>query len=267
MSHDPLLCRPVPLRRAFFLAPLALGTATVLAALGGCGGGGSGDFDGDDDDDDDSREDEPRLRFVNATQDYRRLDISLDGESRPVIEGLAWGGGSTGYDWLSDGRHNFRMVSRDPSGEITGSERFSDRTYYSALAYGPRGDNARLLFLEESEPAPDNDETKIRALHLASPNGALDLYLTAPELTDLNGVNPVLSGLQYSQLGTFLRRDAERMALHLTAAGSKTPLFRVTFAPAGGSVLTLVLLRRDDRLNVTALPQRQAAHPLDNQLP
>ncbi|MCW7539521.1 DUF4397 domain-containing protein [Aquabacterium sp. A7-Y] len=260
MSEIKTPTRPDALRRALTLSPLALAAGGSLA-LSACGGGGGDAGDNGDSDD-------PRLRFVNASSEYTTLKVFLNRDSRPVIPALANGGATTGYDWLSRGTHSVRMTSSDPEGEITGSKDFAERTYTTALAYGPRGLNGRLLFIDENEDGPGSLQTKLRVVHVSTLNGNLDVYVTRSDLTSLTNETPLLSNVRYGDLSAFATRSSGSVALHLTAAGSKTELlYRAVFTAPSNSVITLALLPRNGELNVTALPQRQNGNPIDNQLP
>ncbi|AKJ31650.1 DUF4397 domain-containing protein [Caldimonas brevitalea] len=251
--------------RRTLLAALA---AAALAPLAACGGGGD---DHHHDDDDAGHEQLPLLRFVNATLEYASLDVFLPDipdrpASKPVEIDLRNGGTTTPYDSLGAKRHRVRMKSTTfgVEGEVEGEKVFEPDTYTTALAYGGRGTSGKLVFLDENEPAAPDGRHKLRVLHASPLHQALDVYVTPPTMTDLRDEPPALAGIAYGAVTAYKALAVGLLRVHVTAAGSKTVLYRSDPFHPSGSITTLALLPRNDRLHLTELPQGRSAQQHDN---
>lgn len=244
--------RPDTLRRALTLSALGL----AGAALTGCGGGSE------------DEEDLPNLRFVNGTLEYTSMSVYLDGSSQAVLTGLNNGGEISAIRTVDEGVHTVRMASTSPAGEVSGTKDFELETYTTALVYGPT--TAKLLFIDENSSEPASGSTRLRVFQAASTAGALDVYVTATNVTDLTALTPDVEGLAYdsnASMNAPVTLDSGTYRIHLTAADSKTPLYRsanVTFPSR--SVVALVVIPDDGDLAIVALPERRNGNLLTDQL-
>ena len=240
-------------RRALTLSALGL----AGAALTGCGGST------------DDTEEAPNLRFVNGTLEYTSMNVSLDGSAQPVLSGLGNGGEISAIRTVTEGVHTVRMASTNPVGEVSGTKDFDIDTYTTALAYGPQ--TAKLLFIDENSDDAPAGRTRLRVFQAASNAGALDVYLTGTNVTDLNPLNPNVENLAYdsqTSMNAPVTLDSGTYRIHLTATDSKTVIYRsANLTLPSRSVVTLVIVPDDGELTVVALPERRNGNQLTNQLP
>lgn len=186
-------------------AALALPLLAAAVALPGCGGG------------DATR---AELRLVNAGIAYPALDLVVG--DRVVQAGVAYGDRAA-YAAVDAGGADLRIArAGSPAALASLSARLSERRHYSLVAHGGEG-TLRATLLDEGASAPDRGKASLRVLHGAADAGAIDLYLTAPEVA-LADAEPLFASAAAGATTGFMTVDAASWRLRVTAAGKRDDL-------------------------------------------
>lgn len=228
---------PADARRRL-LGVLALPLLVAAVALNGCGGGADAT--------------RAKLRLVNASLAYAALDLVVDDEA--VQSGVGYGERAE-YE-AADAEQADVRISRagSPAALASLEARLSEGRRYAIVAHG--GEAAlRATLLDEETSEPDRGEARLRVLHGAADAGALDVYLTGPQV-DLADAEPLFAAAAADATTAFATVDAAGWRLRVTAAGDRDDLRldlpAVTLAsrqvatlivtPGGGGVLVGALL-------------------------
>jgi Domain of unknown function (DUF4397) len=186
--------------------PFALALAALSMFTAGCGSSNS------------------KFRLVHAIPDGQAVDVLIDGktvESAVAFDSVT---PSTGYLSVSSGG---RKLEVRPNGGTTdffsGTPTFNSGTAYTVVATGAVGNNTVVapVFTDDNS-APASGNARLRFIH-ASPSGPtpMDIYVIAPDTTDISGVAPSISSLAYTNASAYLSVPAGTFNILITPAGLK----------------------------------------------
>jgi ABC-type glycerol-3-phosphate transport system substrate-binding protein len=238
-------------RRQALRVGLMAAAAAATLGLAACGGGEEG-------------EDDPQVRFVNATVDFANATFWVNGSSFPGTRNIPNGGGFTSYDFVSAGSRQIGVGPVNQSASLTVARNFAKETSTTAIAMMGTGSDEEFLFLEENGTAPSTGQVRLRVLN-ATTNTGYDVYVqsTAPA----SGNSPMVVG-GYGNLTNFTDRASGSLRVYVTNRNNLTVIFQsnpVTFTSR--SVGTLAIVPFGSGFNVVALEERGNAVRLTNQLP
>jgi Domain of unknown function (DUF4397) len=198
-----------------------------------------------------------RVRLVNATAAYEKLDLGVDGSTRQ--NGVGYGG-TAGYVDIEPSKTASTLSQPGSAASLLSfTPDVSKDKYYSVLAYGALGALKQVL-LDDNASAPDNNKTLLRVVNAAPDAGALDVYLTGSDDL-LSSSVPVVSKAEVGAVGPWLTVNSGTWRLRVAAATSKTDV-RLDLAAqnlASKQMLTLVLTPSRSGVLVNALVLSQQA--------
>jgi Domain of unknown function (DUF4397) len=205
-----------------------------------------------------------QVRLVNATYDYDKLDLGVDGQ---VLQSQVSYGNTAGYAAVDPGKASSTLSQ---TGSATALLSFTPAVgkdkYFTLLAYGSLGALKQLL-LDENSGAADDNKTQLRVVNAAQDAGSLDVYLTGSNDVLAASV-PALAGATFGASSSWLNVTSGTWRLRVTVAGSKTdlPLDLPTLTLSGKQVVTLVLTpgRGGVLVNALLLTQQSDVSRLDN---
>jgi hypothetical protein len=197
-----------------------------------------------------------QIRVVHAISNAPALDVNIN--TTKVFTNIAFGGVQPtppAYTKVASGSVTIQAfdtgTTTNPifgTNGVTAS--FSSSSQYTIVLAGilnGTGTNAlAALQITDNNTAPTSGNVEFRIIH-ASPSGThpVDVYIVPP-LTDITGLQPQISGLDYQQGSIYvpLAFALNGYSVILTANGNKTPLFNPPYgiAPPTGSIRTLVLV-------------------------
>jgi Domain of unknown function (DUF4397) len=226
-----------------FKAGVGLALVAAALVLAACGGG--------------TDRTKARVRLVNATSAYDKLDLGVDGTLR---QGAVVYGDAAGYFEVDPGKTASTLSTpNSPTVLLSFTPDLSKDKYYSLLAYGALGALKQVL-LDDNAGALDNNKTLLRVVNAAPDAGALDVYLTGS--SDLLSASvPVATGAALGTVGAWLTVNSGTWRLRVAAAGSRTDL-RLDLAAqvlSSKQLLTLVLTPGRGGVLVNALLLTQQA--------
>jgi hypothetical protein len=96
----------------------------------------------------------------------------------------------------------------------------ADGRDYTVIASGLVSAIAPLV-LQDDNTAPTAGNVRVRAIHGAPSAPAVDIYVTAPG-ADLATATPVLTDVEFGQVGDYLEAPAGTYQVRVTPAGTKT---------------------------------------------
>lgn len=248
---------PILPPRALRRAGAALLAATLPALLAACGGAGGSQGSGP-----------PQIRVVDAVyQASNNYDVLVNSAS--VATDLAYGQ-ATAFAAAVEGTNT---VVFEPTGTTTSvlSESFSAAygANYSVLALAGSSALTQLV-VDQSNAAVPSGQARLSLVHAMSGEGALDIYLTAPDATTLPS-SPTISGLSYAGgqadavAPTILQVTSGDYRLRAVASGDATQTVVYDSGPlsfasgadelmavtqVSGSAAPFSLMSIDDRSNV-----------------
>lgn len=214
---------------------VALGMASVIASVAGCGGSGS------------STSGSPSLRVINATLTHPSIDllvnstVSISGTAKDAISAYVTpAAGSTAVQ-VNDAGSSTALVTVLPN-LVAGN-------HYSLLVY-ESGGAVQTVLLTEDYATPTASTAQLRVYDAANDAGRLDVYITAPsvDLATLSSPTSTLTAgsatdaLTYSP-GTYRIRVTGRgnvadLRLDIPAVTLANQQFAtVVLTPASGGVL------------------------------
>lgn len=220
------------------LRVIALPLFVAAVALPGCGGGADAT--------------RANLRLVNASLAYPALDLVVD--DKAVQSGVGYGERA---DYAGvDAEQVDARISRagSPAALASLEARLAEGKRYAIVAHG--GEAAlRATLLDEETSEPERGEARLRVLHGAADAGALDIYLTGPEV-ELADAEPLFAAAAADSTSAFTTVDAAGWRLRVTAAGDRDDLrldlpavaltsrqvATLIVTPGGGGVLVGALL-------------------------
>jgi hypothetical protein len=209
--------------------PLTLALAALAIFASGCGSTS-----------------QSQVRVVHAIPDGPAVDIDVNGTK--VITNLVFNSfqPASGYLKVKAGNDTVAVLDTGTTTQILSSSvPLNGSTQYTVVAAGFLT-NPSAALITDNNAAPTSGNIEFRVIH-ASPSGThpVDVYIVPP-LTDITGLQPQISGLDYQQGSIYvpLAFALNGYSVILTASGSKTPLFNPPYgiAPPTGSIRTLVLV-------------------------
>jgi hypothetical protein len=239
-------------KKTVFVRVLAGAVMPLVLALGlaACGGG--------------TDRTKARVRLVNVTAAYDKLDLTVDGGVR---QGAVGYGSTPDYVELDPSKTASSLSApNSPTVLLSFTPDLSKDKYYSLLAYGALGALKQVL-LDDNAAAPDTNKSLMRVLNAAPDAGALDVYLTG-SADSLAAAVPVASSAALGAVGSWLTVNSGTWRLRVTAAGSKTDV-RLDLAAqvlSSKQVLSLVLTpgRGGVLVNALVLTQQGEIQRQDN---
>jgi hypothetical protein len=205
-----------------------------------------------------------RVRLVNVSPAYDKLDLSVDGNVR---QGAVSYGSTPEYVDIDPSKTASSLSApNSPTVLLSFTPDLSKDKYYSLLAYGALGALKQVL-LDDNAGAPDTNKSLMRVVNAAPDAGAMDVYLTGSG-DSLAAAVPVASGAALGVVGAWLTVNSGTWRLRVTAAGSKTDL-RLDLAAqvlSSKQVLSLVLTpgRGGVLVNALVLTQQGEIQRQDN---
>ena len=192
-----------------------------------------------------------RVRLANATPDTARARTVNawfdDAPSVPLTANLAYGV-ATDYRAVTTGAHelNVRRTSDTTLVVLDAPLDVALNTDYTVLATGLLPDLLPVV-LTDDNAAPAAGEGKLRIVNAAPSAGAVDVYVTAPDVADISALAPTVSGLGFRSASAYLALAAGAQRVRVTGAGTQTVLLdtaapAVALALAAGQIRTVLVL-------------------------
>ncbi len=179
-----------------------------------------------------------RIRLLHAISDNENLQLLIDSSLR--VSGLGFGASSGHLDFRSGDDTDFAV--RQVSGSLPLVEEtldipaLTDRTW---IVTNSLADPMSLWLIDD--PAVVNaNKAQLRLVHSASLAGLIDVYLTAPSVTDLNPLDPDFENMDFLDVIEHLTVDAGEIAVQITQAGQKLALIKESITLAAGDAVTAV---------------------------
>lgn len=189
--------------------PFALALSILSIFTAGCGSSNS------------------KLRLVHAVPDGGVIDVLIDGKN--VAPGLSFDTATSYLSMASGSRHvQVFAAGTTTNAFFDGTVNLSGGTTYTAVATGfanrtpPVNNTVVAPVFTDDNSAPTSGNAKLRFIH-ASPSGPtpVDIYVVAPETTDISGVSPSISSVAYTNASTYLSVPAGTFKILVTPAGLK----------------------------------------------
>lgn len=170
-----------------------------------------------DDDDNTGPEGEARVRVVHASPDAPNVDVLLDDDEVlsdvPYLE-------DSDYLEASAGAHNVKVNAAGTATTVIDTDvTLTEGADYTVIASGLAAEITPIVLLDDnSTPAAGN--ARVRAIHGAPGAPAVDVYVTAPG-ADIETALPVLTGVEFGDVGEYLDVPAGDYQVRVTPAGTK----------------------------------------------
>jgi len=180
-----------------------------------------------------------RARVVHASPDVTDVDVLVDGGL--VVEDLAYAD-YTDYLFVESGRRNVVVRTSDGNNTplINTSLNLTANTSYTVIAADRRATIGTIVMTDDLS-APSAGNVKLRVVHAAPRAGAVDIYVTAPNV-DLNTVQPNFSNVTFRTPSGYFQVPTGDRVVRVTAAGSKLPVIDSgTFNVPTGAIRTVVI--------------------------
>lgn len=220
----------------------------ALALLGGCGSGDSGK--------------QAQIRVLNVSPGYQSLDLYVNksGDDSDTLKSSAVGYETLGdYVKMDSDTYIVKFKRNGVSSTLLtlGSEKLTDESHATYVAYGSNGHFAALKVPEDVSDA-DSNKTKVQVVNTAEA-GALDVYLTE-DTVSLDDATPQFSALSSGSAASAVSIDSGTYRLRVTGTGDTSDL-RLDLSGvslASKQVITLVLTATQGGVLVNAmlLPQQ-----------
>jgi hypothetical protein len=179
-----------------------------------------------------------RVRVVNAVAnaagaDTGRVNVTLEGV--PMGVNLAYGSGATSYNAAYGGGRRV-VVTRTHDPSITVLDATVPLTVdTSQTVYAVRqGAVANAFVTLDNLELPTGSQVKLRAVHLASSAGNVDVYVTAPN-ADITTVTPQFANVAPQSATDYLTLARATYQVRFTTAGTKTVRVSATVTPPTGA--------------------------------
>lgn len=195
-------------------------------------------------------------RFVHAVADTGATDWRFVDqiENSPVAFGLAFRG-FTPYQATAPGSRHLRVFPT--STDINVTSRFlidtaltlAPDTYYTIVHLGyadaSRAPKQQIVVLTDVMPTPDAASIGVRAVHLGTGLGAVDLFASSAGGTTPLPAAPFISGEAFGVASAYTLMPAGPLAIRVAVQGQRSPILVDAAAPAG--------VAGDPSLNLTTI--------------
>jgi len=236
-------------RRQTLRVGLMAAAAAATLGLAACGGGEEG-------------EDDPQVRFVNATVDFSPADFWVDGRRGPT--NVQAGGGFTGYGFVRDGTRPIGVGPAGQNAELTVNRSFAEESFTTAIALMGTGGNEEFRFLDENNDLPPTSNVRLRVLNATTASG-YDVYVQS--IVPAAG-NAFIPAQGYNSLSAFSNFPSGSRRVYITNQGSTTVIFRSSeFNFPSRTVGTLVIVPNGAGIAVVALQEQGNGARLTHQAP
>jgi hypothetical protein len=170
-----------------------------------------------DDDDNTGPESESRIRVVHASPDAPNVDVLLDDEEVlsdvPYLE-------ASDYLEASAGAHNVKVNAAGTATAVIDTDvTLAEGADYTVIASGLAAEITPIVLLDDNS-TPEAGNARVRAIHGAPGAPAVDVYVTAPG-ADIETTLPVLTGVEFGDVGDYLDVPAGVYHVRVTLAGIK----------------------------------------------
>lgn len=170
-----------------------------------------------DDDDNTGPEGGARVRVVHASPDAPNVDVLLD--DNEVLSDLAYLEASD-YLEASAGGHNVKVNAAGTATTVIDAEvTLAEGADYTVIASGLAAEITPIVLLDDNS-TPEAGNARVRAIHGAPGAPAVDVYVTAPG-ADIETALPVLTGVEFGDVGDYLDVPAGDYQVRVTLAGTK----------------------------------------------
>lgn len=162
-----------------------------------------------------------RMRLVQLVPDFPAGPITqLYWKARQVSPRRLEYREDSGYQSVVSGTSDLILAVGDLGQVATKREFLYTDREYTIVASGFLGDGSVNLFALEDDDLPIADKVKIRAFHGTPIAGAVDVYVTAPDV-DLADVEPNQRSLTYLTASPYFALEPGAYRIRITAAGTK----------------------------------------------
>jgi Domain of unknown function (DUF4397) len=204
-----------------------------------------------------------QVRLVNASYDYKSLELGVDGQ---IVQSQVGYGGTASYTAIDPGKASSTISQPGSAAALLSfTPAVGKDKYFTLLAYGTLGALKQLL-LDENSSAADDNKTQLQVVNAAPDAGSLDIYLTGSN----DSLAPSVATVSGAALGvpSILNVTSGTWRLRVTLAGNKTDL-RLdlpALSLASKQVATLVLTpgKGGVLVNALLLSQQSNITQLDN---
>jgi hypothetical protein len=221
------------------LLALAIAPSLIVAACGGSDGI-----------DDRLGAADPQVRLVHAVPAAPAVSLFRDDQPAPAnsnVTGVTYKGASIYFD-VSANSHKFEVKTDTTPTVSVGSATFDAHrgNKYTLVALPDTGSLTTLVTLDDPfDRSVVSDNARVRAFGGALNTAPVDVYLTLATVADISAVAPNLPGVGYKQSSPASGADSQEFeagayVLRLTAAGTKTVLFRAPITLGKSADLLLV---------------------------
>jgi hypothetical protein len=158
------------------------------------------------------------VRVVHASPDAPNVDVLVD--NAIALSDVPYLGVSD-YLEVPSGSRNLKVNAAGSATTVIDADAdLAEDGDYTVIASGLVS-GIEPIVLADDNTAPASGNVRVRAIHGAPSAPAVDIYVTAPG-ADLATATPVLTGVEFGQVGDYLEAPAGTYQIRVTPAGTKT---------------------------------------------
>jgi hypothetical protein len=164
----------------------------------------------------------PKIRMVNTSIDLGAVDVTIGGVNTAAFLGYEV---FTPYRSASTGAQPVVVTSSGSTTPlIETTQDFENGDKFQYIVYG-RADAPKALTISDNIELPGGGHYKLRFVNVAIEQGALDLYVTSPDVSSLDNVAPTIANIPVGGSSGFLELDAGSLDVRVTLHDSKVILY------------------------------------------